>query len=107
MHSLWIFKRPLIHPHDDNSQLGEIIGLEITLRYLAEEAKISNRSIYIFTDCQSAIESVFGNGMPSFKVDTVLNIIRITSYQKDRGNSVVVHWIPGHKEFVGNELADN
>ena len=90
-----------------NNYLGEIIGLEITLKYLAEEAEVSNRSIHIFTDCQSAIESVFGNGMPSYKVDTVLNIRRISSYLKDRGNSVVVHWIPGHKGFVGNELADS
>ena len=44
--------------------------------------------------------------MPSYKVDTVLNIRRITSYLKDRGISVVIHWIPGHKGFVGNELAD-
>ena len=44
--------------------------------------------------------------MPSYKVDTVLNIRRITSYLKDMGNSVVVHWILGHKEFVRNELAD-
>ena len=82
-----------------NNYLGEIIGLEITLKYLAEEAEVSNRSIHIFTDCQSAIESVFGNGMPSYKVDTVLHIRRISSYLKDRGNSVVVHWIPGHKGF--------
>ena len=45
--------------------------------------------------------------MASYKVDTVLNIRRISSYLKDRGNSVVVHWIPGHKGFVGNELADS
>ena len=45
--------------------------------------------------------------MPYYKVDTVLNIRRISSYLKDRGNSVVVHWIPGHKGFVGNELADS
>ena len=50
-----------------NNYLGEIIGLEITLKYLAEEAEVSNRSIHIFTDCQSAIESFFGNGMPSYK----------------------------------------
>ena len=90
-----------------NNYLGEIIGLEITLKYLAEEAEVSNRSIHIFTDCQSAIESVFGNGIPSYKVDTVLFIRRISSYLKDRGNSVVVHWIWGHKGFVGNELADS
>ena len=45
--------------------------------------------------------------MPSYKVNTALNIRGITSYSKDRGNSVVAHWILGHKGFVGNELADS
>ena len=44
-----------------------------------EEAAVSNRSIHILTESQL----------------------------KDRGNTVAVHWILGHKGFAENKLADS
>ena len=38
-----------------SNYIGEVIGLKITLKYIAEEAEVSNRSTHIFTDCQLAI----------------------------------------------------
>ena len=45
--------------------------------------------------------------MPNYKVDTILNIRRITSQLKDRGNTVDVYWILGQIGFAENTLTDS
>ena len=52
-----------------NNFLGEIVGIELAFKYLCDEAKIRNRDIHLFVDCQSAIVSAFGISIPNYKVD--------------------------------------
>ena len=47
---------------------------------------MTNRDINIFTDCQAAIIAAFHSHMPT--------------------NNINVHWVPAHKDILGNELAD-
>ena len=89
-----------------NNYLGEILGIELALKYLCDEAKVKNRNIHLFVDCQSAIVSAFGIGIPKYKVDIILNIRRLTSLLENDNNNLKIHWIPGHKAFEGNERAD-
>ena len=89
-----------------NNYLGEILGIELALKYLCDEAKVKNRNIHLFVDCQSAIVSAFGIGIPKYKVDIILNIRRLTSLLENDNNNLKIHWIPGHKDFEGNERAD-
>ena len=73
---------------------------------MCDEAKVKNRNIHLFVDCQSAIVSAFGIGIPKYKVDIILNIRRLTSLLENDNNNLIIHWIPGHKDFEGNERAD-
>ena len=45
--------------------------------------------------------------VPTYKADIILNIRRLTSLLENKGNTLHVHWIPGHKDFEGNEKTDN
>ena len=90
-----------------NNYLGEIVGIEMALSFLQDEISITGRNIHLFVDCQSAIISGFGMDVPTYKVDIILNIRRLTSLLEDKENTLHVHWIPGHKDFEGNEKADN
>ena len=35
-----------------------------------------------------------------------MNIRRLTSQLENDNNNLKIHWIPGHKDFEGNERAD-
>lgn len=83
------------------------MGIEMALSFLQDEISIKGRNIHLFVDCQSAIISGFGMDVPTYKVDIILNIRRLTSLLEDKENTLHVHWIPGHKDFEGNEKADN
>ena len=89
-----------------NNYLREILGIELAFKYLCDEGKVKNRNIHLFVDCQSAIVSAFGIGIPKYEVDIILNIRRLTTLLENDNNNLKIHWIPGHKDFEGNERAD-
>ncbi|XP_053391602.1 uncharacterized protein LOC128554346 [Mercenaria mercenaria] len=91
---------------NSNNYTGEIVGLEIALEFLAEVKTVIQRKIHIFTDCQAAILSVFCKEVPTNKIETISNIKRHLSKIEEGENQIEVHWIPGHKNLMGNELAD-
>ena len=68
--------------------------------------KLKKKNIHLFVDCQSAIVSAFGIGILNYKVDIILNIRRLTSLLENDNNNLKINWIPGHKDFEGNERAD-
>ena len=72
------------------------MGIELAFKYLCDEAKVKNRNIHLFVDCQSAIVSAFGIGIPNYKVDIILNSRRLTSLLENDNNNLKIHWIPGH-----------
>ena len=81
--------------------------IEIAFKYLCDEVKVrNNRDIHFFIDCKSAIVSAFGIGIRKYKVNTILNIRRLTSQLENDYNNLKIHWTPGHKDFEGNERAD-
>ncbi|XP_045179807.2 uncharacterized protein LOC123539306 [Mercenaria mercenaria] len=89
-----------------NNFSGEVVGIEIAMDFLVEATHIMDKKIHLFTDCQSAIISVFCKETPAYKVETILKIKGKIGLLEDRRNTVTVHWIPGHKGLKGNELAD-
>ena len=58
------------------------------------------------TDCQSAIRTAFGYELPRNEIEIILDIKTNLSKIRERQNEIKVHWVPGHKEIEGNELAD-
>ena len=88
-----------------NNYIGELIGIQTASQHLVEQQNLKH-SIHIFVDCQPAIISAFGTEIPKHNVVVILNIRQISSTLQNNGHSLFVHWIPGHKDFKGNELAD-
>ena len=89
-----------------NNYTGELVGIQIGLEFLSELDYVQNRSIHILTDCQPAIKTAFGNQLPKNKIDIVFDIKNSLGKIQERNNKIIVHWVPGHKEIEGNELAD-
>ena len=85
---------------------GELVGIQIGLEFLSELDSLQNRHIHILTDCQPAIKTAFGNQLPKNKIDIVFDIKSSLGKIHERKNKIDVHWVPGHKEIKGNELAD-
>lgn len=83
------------------------MGIEIALKHISEYETLVNRSLYFFTDCQSAISSAFGSNMARYKVNIILNIRRLVAQLKDSGDILSIHWISGRRGFQGNELVDS
>ena len=67
----------------------------------------SEKGNSFFVDCQPAIISAFGTDIPKHNVDVLLNFRQLSSLLQNNGHSLMVHWIPGHRDFKGNELADS
>ena len=89
-----------------NNYTGELVGIQIGLEFLSELDYVQNRSIHILTDCQPAIKTALGNQLPKNKIDIVFDIKNSLGKIQERNNKIIVHWVPGHKEIEGNELAD-
>ena len=73
---------------------------------MAETDTVNQKNIHILTDCQSAIRPAFGNELPRNKIEIIMGIKNNLSKIRERQNAINVHWVPGHKEIEGNELAD-
>ena len=85
-----------------NNYTGELVGILIALEFLVsldEQIQLKDRNIHFFTDCQPAIIAAFNSSIPSGKVDIVLQIKEYVTKFSDRGNSIVVHWVPGHRDI--------
>ena len=54
-----------------NNFTGELVGIQISLEFLADVSEVVNRNtcIHVFTDCQGAIVSAFQNQIPTNKIE--------------------------------------
>ena len=90
-----------------SSYQGEIKALKIASENLLSISK--NRYFtkeHIMSDCISALKSV-----SSFKVHTshqsdIDSFLHNVSLLQEKGISTKTHWVPGHINLKGNELAD-
>ena len=58
-----------------NNYTGELVGIQIALEFMIGlEEKLKDTKINVFTDCQPAIKAAFNGGIPSGKVDIILQI---------------------------------
>ena len=91
-----------------NNYIGELVGIliHVALHHISEQEEL-RKDIHFFIDCQPAIVSAFGSDTPRNKVDIILQIRQMTAFLEDKGHILSIHWIPGHRDFKGNELADN
>ena len=94
-----------VSPYSNNFT-GELVGIQISLEFLADVSEVENRNIHVFTDCQGAIVSAFQNQIPTNKIEIVTSIKQHITQIGEKGNKIHVHWVPGHKDILGNELAD-
>ena len=85
---------------------GELVGILVALHHISEQEEL-RKDIHFFIDCQPAIVSAFGSDTPRNKVDIILQLRQMTASLVDKGHIVSIHWIPGHRDFKGNEVADN
>ena len=94
-----------------NNFTGELVGIQISLEFIADVSEVEFRKqkyscIRNFTDCQGAIVSAFQNQIPTNKIEIVTSIKQYIAQIGEKGNKIHVHWVPGHKDILGNELAD-
>ena len=66
------------------------------------ELNTKDKSIFFFSDSQAAITSLKNQ---IIKSQTVLNGITALN-TLGNSNKVMVKWIPGHRDYEGNEMAD-
>ena len=60
------------------------------------------KSVVIYSDCTAALRRISRN----FDADVVQRIIGQSLELKQLGIDVELHWVPGHSNVLGNELAD-
>ena len=92
---------------NSNNFTGELTAIELALLFLKETDVIINRTIHMFTDCQPAIITAFITELPRSKIDTVISIRNAVDELKTKGSKLEVHWVPGHRNIKGNDLADS
>ena len=91
-----------VSPYSNNFT-GKLVGIQISLEFLADVSEVENRKIHVFTDCQGAIVSAFQNQIPTNKIEIITSIKQHITQTGEKGNKIHVHWIPGHKDILGNE----
>ena len=70
-----------------------------------EEENLVNKTIHLFIDCQDALTSVFSEETPRKNI-AIISEARQILFKLGKLNNVTAHWIPGHKNIEGNEIAD-
>ena len=94
-----------VRPYSNNFT-GELVGIQISLEFLADVSEVVKRNIHVFTDCQGAIVLAFQNQIPTNKIEIVTSIKQHITQIAEKGNKILVHWVPGYRDIMGNDLAD-
>ena len=75
-----------VSPYSNNFT-GELVGIQISLEFIADVSEVENRNIHVFTDCQGAIVSAFQNQIPTNKIEIVTSIKQHITQIGEKGNN--------------------
>ena len=89
-----------------NNYCGEIVGIEMALKFLSACSGVTQKTVHIFSDCQTALETAFNAKIPTQNIETIVQIRESLVILAGKDNRVVPHWEPGHQRIKGNELAE-
>jgi len=81
---------------------AEVVAINNCLRWVKNNIK-NNTSLRIFSDSQSAIAAIACHVINSRLVEDCCNIIKDL---QSLSYKVAIHWVKGHSDNTGNELAD-
>ena len=88
-----------------NNFVGEVHGINLAIEFLEEQCT-KDKKLHFFVDCQPAINAIFSEDIPSRYITLICDTRKKLHTVEARGNQIMVHWTPGHKNITGNELAD-
>lgn len=83
---------------------AELLGIEMALGLVLD--KRVTEDILILTDSRSACETVKNNELSVYKHESTLRIrekVNLIQERNNKSNKVIIAWIPGHKNILGNE----
>ena len=92
----------------DNSTAyhGEIYAIKTALNTCKNLSLDKVKKIHILSDCQSAITSVVNNKASKCHQDVINDTNKMAKDFSDKNIEVVLSWIGGHSDILGNHLAD-
>ena len=88
-----------LHP-SESVIFSELFAVKLALEFIEQHTKESH---VIFTDSKSALQLIAS--CPKTYVNVVTEIKKILG-RLNRQRQVVLHWIRGHTQIMGNEIAD-
>ena len=88
-----------------NSYEGELKGIELGLDDLQSTGIVNSKILYL-VDCRPALEASFSNLISKDYNHSSITNKELLLNLKQRGNTVHSMWLPSHKGFQPNELAD-
>ena len=90
-----------------DAQQAELSAIEHALRLMRDGDIQAQEREHILCDCKNAVNYVQGSYQTPWKyVKTVQRIKELQLRLKSRKITVTTHWIPGHVDTKGNEIAD-
>ena len=86
---------------------GEVYAIKLATEFLKTYSNPPTfTTAHILSDCQSAIKSCTSRDTHKSHQECIDQILDNVKILDDRGISVQLHWVAGHVNLAGNELAD-
>ncbi len=86
---------------------GEIFAIQLAIEYAVLYKNCRKyKTVYIMSDCQSAINSVCSREAHDNHQDIIDKCHKLCADLKHHNINVEIHWVPGHVDLEGNEVAD-
>ncbi|XP_024888152.1 uncharacterized protein LOC112465025 [Temnothorax curvispinosus] len=97
-------------PKKCSSFSAEAFAIATALKKLEkdqEQEERINNQILILSDCQSVLKAIKNNRLDVYKSSFILDIRKRHSRLKTKfGWKIIYGWIPAHRGYTGNEIAD-
>ena len=89
---------------NQNNYVAEIYAIKLGLNFILDQGFV-DKNILVMSDCLSASEAVFTNKLSS-EYNSFIRESKMTRKRALLRNNIVSNYIPAHKGFIPNELAD-